>query len=482
MSGSTQPSTASFPCEFCGKNILVPLGLPPTKAPCPYCSKVVTSPDFSKAAAEMKPLAQKPVVESPKPAAVAAPGGSGKVAMTSGEARQNVQQQPGSGVPISITPRQLGSVTAVKAPVRVSNDFTKIKKTTDLPSLSAPRDEAAANRHGERRLLLLVLFLLLLIIGGSALWLGGQGLDSVTAAGDLPAAKDAGPSAEELEQAWRMEGWKQDASNVLSAFMAAKSPEERMKYVIANDEVSEDLARFYPPGSDDADTPLEYFVHRMGTQQDHERGIFRMQYRQPAQIDMRNYFAPIGSLDKAMGVKGATLIDMAHAINKSHMSAPVEILAFFKKTDEGLKLDGSVFMQCKFRTFRSFVDFPKLGEKKTFRVKMSEAIDHEHRDNQNIRTYRIEDPAYADDYVNVSVRADSEIGRLLSPLNWRGTNREYQSRTASIELGWSDQKPARLQLERLICWEFLGLGGEPDNTLEEAIPDVAPKVSQKIDN
>ena len=431
----------------------------------------------------MKSLPQKPVVELLKPAAVVAPEDPVRPAKVEESAPQNVPSRPpGSGKPIIITPRQVGSALPVKAPVRVSNDFSRIKKTTDLPSLGTAGDEVAANKRGERRLLLMVLFLLLLIIGGSALWLGGQGLEPATAAGDLPAAGDAGPSAEELEQAWRTEGWKQDSSNVLSGFMSAKSPEERMKYVIANDEVSEDLALFYPAGNDDADTPLEYFVHRMGTQQDHERGIFRMQYRQPAQIDMRNYFAPIGSLDKAMGVKGATLIDMAHAINKSHMSAPVEILAFFKKTDAGLKLDGSVFMQCKFRTFRSFVDFPKLGKKKMFRVKMSEAIDHEHRENKNIRTYRIEDCAYADDYVNVSVRADSEIGRLLSPLNWRGTNREYQSRTATIELGWSEQKPARLQLERLVCWEFLGLGGEPGNTLEQEIPDVAPKVSQKIDN
>ncbi|MGB2186966.1 MAG: hypothetical protein ACPH5P_09865, partial [Akkermansiaceae bacterium] len=63
MSGSEKPSTASFPCEFCGKNIVVPKGLPATKAPCPYCSKEVTSPDFSIAAGEVEPLSHKPVAE-----------------------------------------------------------------------------------------------------------------------------------------------------------------------------------------------------------------------------------------------------------------------------------------------------------------------------------------------------------------------------------------------------------------------------------
>lgn len=379
-------------------------------------------------------------------------------------------------------PQQAVAVQSESAPVRLSNDFSRIKKMTDMPPQMAPGDTSAANKRGERRLLMMILVLLLLVIGGSALWLGGGGLDLLRSEVPSTVAQDTGPSAEELELAWRTEGWKQDASDVLAGFMTAKSPEERMAYVIANDGVPEELGRFYPSGSDDMDTPLQYFVHRVGTEQDHQRGIFRMQYRQPSQTDMRHYFAPIGSLDKAMGVKGATLIDMAHAIDKSHMSAPVEILAFFKKTDGGLKLDASVFMQCKFRTFRSFVDFPRLGDKKIFRVKMSEAIDHEHRENKNIRTYRIEDCAYADDYVNVSVRGDSEIGRLLTPLNWRGTDREYQSRTATIELGWSEEKPARLQLERLICWEFLGLGGEPGNTEEEDLPEMAPKVSHRSDS
>ncbi|MGB2559397.1 MAG: hypothetical protein ACPIG6_02230 [Akkermansiaceae bacterium] len=479
MSGSEKPSTASFPCEFCGKNIVVPKGLPATKAPCPYCSKEVTSPDFSMVAGEVEPLSHKPVAEPSKPATVGAAQDPVHAAKPVEPVVSDMQSHSDGAEPVPIAPRPVQAIAPQSAP---SKDFSRITKIKDVPSQAVSGDSAAANKRGERRLLMMILVLLLLVIGGSALWLGGGGLDLLRSEAPSPVAQDTGPSAEELELAWRTEGWKQDASDVLAGFMTAKTPEARMKYAIANDGVSEELGRFYPAGSDDMDTPLQYFVHRTGTEQDHQRGIFRMQYRQPSQTDMRHYFAPIGSLDKAIGVKGATLIDMAHAIDKSHMSAPVEILAFFKKTDEGLKLDASVFMQCKFRTFRSFVDFPRLGDKKIFRVKMSEAIDHEHRENKNIRTYRIEDCAYADDYVNVSVSADSEIGRLLAPLNWRGTDREYQSRTATIELGWSEEKPARLQLERLICWEFLSLGGEPGNTIGENLTEIVPKVSQTSDN
>ena len=153
---------------------------------------------------------------------------------------------------------------------------------------------------------------------------------------------------------------------MLIGFMSAKSAEEKMKYVIPNDGVQEDLQQFYPAGSDDSDTPAEFFAHRSGSEQDHERGIFRMQYRQPGQVEIKDYFAPIGSLDKIMGMKEATLIDMAYAINKSNVSAPISIMAFFKETEAGLKLDASVFIQGKFRTFRSFVNYPKPGEKKYF--------------------------------------------------------------------------------------------------------------------
>lgn len=43
-------------------------------------------------------------------------------------------------------------------------------------------------------------------------------------------------------------------------------------------------------------------------------------------------------------------------------------------------------------------------------------------------------------------------------------NREMVQRTATIVLGWSKQTPPALQIERVICWQFLGVGGEIGNT------------------
>ncbi|MDG1358477.1 MAG: hypothetical protein P8P36_09815 [Akkermansiaceae bacterium] len=430
MSDSIKPSKVSFPCKFCQKSIHVPAGLSAITAPCPYCGKEVTSPDFS----ELEKL-------DSKPAAI--------------DKNDDVE----SSVPVQ--------GAAHKKPVILGGDGTTIKKTSDLAHAETKSNEVGVGSGNEARFVWIVLIVLLSVIIGLAAWLAYQDEGAVVEGG-LQAEAEGSVTAEELRQEWITHGWKKEASQVLAGFMAAKSIDERMKYAIANDGVLDDLREFYPPGSDDRDTPIEFFAHRSGAIQDHERGIFRMQYRQPGQVELSEYFAPIGTLDKIMEIKGATLIDMAYAIDKSNVSAPIAVVAFFKGTEEGLKLDASIFIQGKFRTFRSFVDYPKLGHKKIFRVAISESIDHELRDDQQYRSYRIQDFAYPEEHVNVAVKADSKIGRALADINWRGMNREYQSRNATIELGWSKDKPARLQIERFICWEFLGVGGADGKASKQA--------------
>ena len=430
MSDSIKPLKASFSCKYCLKNIQVPSGLPATTAPCPYCGKEVTSPDFSNAEAiDSKPAEAGDVVGL--------------------KAQQSVQ------------------AALIKKPILTSGPALAIKKTTDLPRINEELDEKASGSSNEARFVWVVLIVLMSVIVGLAAWLVIQEERPVVE--ERPAVEpeiqveiESGPTAEESRQEWIAQGWKKAASEVLAGFMAAQSVEERMQYVIPNDGVEADLREFYPPGTDDQDTPMEFFVHRSGSKQDRERGIFRMQYHQPGQVELSDYFAPIGTLDKITQLRGATLIDMAYAIDKSNVSAPIAIAAFFKGAGQGLKLDASIFMQGKFRTFHSFVNYPKQGRKKIFRVAISESIDHELRDDKRYRSYQIEDFAYPEEHVNVSVKVDSKVGRALADINWRGMNREYQSRSATIELAWSKDKPARLQIERFICWEFLGVGGTID--------------------
>jgi hypothetical protein len=78
------------------------------------------------------------------------------------------------------------------------------------------------------------------------------------------------------------------------------------------------------------------------------------------------------------------------------------------------------------------------------------------------RTYRVADPANTGDTARINVKVDSEIGRALSLINWRGTKESRPiTRTATVELKWTGEPDApELEISRFICWEFLGLGGQ----------------------
>lgn len=414
MSGNSQVSQTSFPCQHCHEAIFIPVGLPPTTAPCPHCGKEVTSPDQSA-----------PAVPQPVSAGV---GGQ---------------------------PVRLG--TPQEDAVRPAGQQSRVQP-----------GEASGGSQGRGRGSMAVVaaaVVILLVAVGVTFFLAQKWKGDKQSSGGE--GGDPARSGAMAGQAWLTTGWKQDASKVLYAFMTATSPEERMKYVIQNPGVMEELEMYYPEGVDDSDTPKEAFGHVMGSELDHKRGIFLMQYRQPAQIDMREYFGPIGSLDRVMGQEPTTLMEMAHRIDEDNLSKPIGINAFFKKTDDGLKLDASVFIQGKRRTFQAFADYPQPGKTKMFRVVARESLSHALRNDKRYRTYRLEDFAYPQDFVNVPVRVDSEVGKILSVLNWRGMNREPVARTVTVELGWSDAKPSQLGIVRVVCWEFLGLGGEIGNTAPE---------------
>lgn len=56
-------------------------------------------------------------------------------------------------------------------------------------------------------------------------------------------------------------------------------------------------------------------------------------------------------------------------------------------------------------------------------------------------------------------------------MNWIGmAGVEIATRTATVELVWSEGEDPRVELKRVICWEFLGLGGEEGNTVKVAEP------------
>ncbi len=429
MSGASKLSQASFPCEHCQKTIFIPVGLPVTTAPCPHCGGKVTSPDQSKSSAE-----------APKP-----------------------EPMPAKTEAIRLDPQP-----------EARNPRTENKRRPPAPSPAQPAEASPApakpeyvgnKKRSGNLAAVIAAVVILLLAGGVTIWLAQkwkQDQDEPVAGGSTPQPTDENGGM--ARDAWLNNGWKKDASAVLLAFTSAKTLEERMKHVIPNEGVKEELRMYYSGGNDDESTPAESFGHVMGTPEDRERGIFLMQYRQPAQINIREYFAPIGSLEAIMGQQETSLLEMAHRIDEDNLSEPIGINAFFKEIDGKLKLDSSVFIQGKYRTFKLFTSYAQPGKSKTFRVVASESLSHRYRSNPAIRTYRFEDFAYPADFVSLPVEVDSDAGKILSQLNWHGENRDRIYKTATVELEWTDERPSNLRVKRLVCWEFLGVGGQIGNT------------------
>lgn len=439
MSSASKPSQASFNCKFCQKPIFIPLGLPPTTAPCPHCGEKVTSPD--------QQMAEKKAAPAPMPTEA-----------------QAVRLEPEKDKEASV-----GSAASSgrSAPPRAAAAGGL------RPEEAQVEPEPEKKKSGSQVGVILAAVVILLLAAGVTLWLSEHWKSEKESGGgagpDVTTIKDVDPKKN--REAWLNGGWRAEASKVLEAFTEASNPEERAKYVIPNEGVLEELKMYYPPGKKDTIASAQSFSHVVGAREDLERGIFLMQYRQPAQIDMREYFAPIGSLEAVLGQQETTLLEMAHRIDEDNLSDPIGINAFFKEIDGELKLDASVFIQGRYRTFKLFTSYPQPGKSQVFRTVVSEALTHHYRNNSDIRTYRFEDFAYPGDFVTLPVGVDSKEGKVLSQLNWHGLKKGRVYRTATVELGWTEESPSELEVKRIICWEFLGVGGEEGNTEQKVEAD-----------
>jgi hypothetical protein len=244
--------------------------------------------------------------------------------------------------------------------------------------------------------------------------------------------------------------------------MEADSAQGKLPYVIPTDGLEERIDLFYGGVEiNDADTPAEAFSVYELSMEDRKRGMFMMIYDQPPQFNMREFFRPLASLEVQYGLEEAdVLLDTMARVGNFAME-PVRAHAFFKRTKDGLKLDWEIFAQTKYRTLRSFVELPELDQKGVFRVFIVEDVPDKGRAVAGTRTYRVADPANTTDSARVNVKVDSEIGRALSIINWRGTKETKPiTRTATVELRWGGDEAPELEITRFICWEFLGLGGQ----------------------
>ena len=396
-----------FQCRHCAAGIQVPANLPPTTAACPKCGELVTSPDWDAAPAEPRVQASEqaePVVERLEPAS-----------------------------------------------------------KTDKPA--APKSENSKPSSGKGKMIVAIATL------GAALLLAAAAIKILVFSDPKKTTKASADSAQPLSQEerrdniYRTRGWIEDAKEVLQNFFDAKTNEERAAWTIRGSVNEAEMAAIYEKFEEDSfRNPVDIFSPVPLADSDTKRGIFLMAYNRPEQFTIRSFFRPVPPLRVRYGLEQADNWLISEASVSNFVDRPLRIMAFFGKTEDGLKLDWQVYAQTKYRLLDKFVTNPEPGARGVFRVFIQEDVDLDGRDGNGFSIFRVSDPANGSDYAKVLVKDESELGFALSSLKWRDrVIAKPPLRNATVSLVWSDEPEPSLQMDELICWEFLGLGGERGN-------------------
>lgn len=407
-----------FFCCHCNGQVLVPRDLPPTTAPCPYCGGLITSPGSEEASADVPPVqATPPPVPAPAPAPAEPPV-------------ETSSPEP----------------TARPKPIAARETQT------------TPKSASQAPKSGQFPILL-VLLLSILICGIAAYFVSREMRGKITP----PSIQTPAAGTTPQETNYLRIGWQKDAAHVLQGFMEATTSEKKLSYIIGGESMAARVEEFYGESLiDDSDTPAASFSVYELSEEDRKRGLFMMTYDQPPQFEMKKFFRPLATLEVQHGLDEADLLLTTLARAANFAMEPLRVHAFFKLTPDGLKLDWEIFAQTKYRTFQHFVELPAPGQSAVFRAFIVEDVPDAGQTAKGSRTYRLSDPANINDAARIIVKEDSEVGKALSVINWRGAkDGRPLTRTATVELSWSSgEDPPQLQISHFICWEFLGLGSE----------------------
>ncbi len=455
-----------FRCIHCTGKILIPKELPPTTGPCPHCSGVITSPALE---------APAPVATFQAPPAPVEPAPVRPVPEAVPIEKAPIEKPPVASIPEVIAPpvelpKPPIAPVAAEVPTALAPPEAVDEKPhpVEIPPKKAnsqgnqPKKKSAAKSEKNHRsglIPVMLVLLLLLLGGGAAVYFVSKDLGRNV---EPPTVNVTTVDPAISEANFIRIGWQKDAYQVLRGYMAAKTSDEKLPFVLNADRLKSRIEDFYGGGAIlDSDTPADAFSIYELSEEDRKRGLFMMIYDQPPQFDMKEFFRPLASLEVQYGVEEADLLLSTLARVGNFAMEPLRVHAFFKRTPEGLKLDWEIFAQTKYRTFQNFVELPEVGQAGVFRAFVVEDVPEKGRAVAGTRTYRLADPANTGDIARVNVKIDSETGRALSIINWRGSKENHPiTRTATVELKWAGESNApELEISHFICWEFLGLGG-----------------------
>jgi hypothetical protein len=416
------PDLREFHCSHCNGKIRIPRNLPSTTGPCPHCGGTITSP------------APEPVVTQPEPFVFP-------------------QSPPES--PAQPTVTQAAAVQPQPEPAAAERAPVEYRQAPE-PEAETFEQDPPSSKKG-----IAVAIALLLILGAAAAaYLSYEKFAPKVI--DPPANVSTPPESKLQENHYLRLGWQKEALEVLTGFLAAKTVDEKLPFVLGAPAVKERMENFYGGVViNDSDTPASSFSPFALAEEDNKRGLFLMNFDQPPQADIREFFRPLATFEVQFGLDQADMLLSTMAQPANFIMEPLRVQAFFKRTPDGLKLDWDIFAQTKYRRFRNFIELPEQGAKETFRVILSEDVPDKGVDLSKSRTYRVTDPINATDFARINIKDDTELSSTLHVLNWRNDKEARQSfRTATVELRWTPTDPPVLEISKFICWEFLGLGAE----------------------
>ncbi len=262
------------------------------------------------------------------------------------------------------------------------------------------------------------------------------------------------------------DGVEKEALKILRDFLAAKTVEAKAGFVIGKEKSIPDMKNYYGGGAiEKDDLRADYFSEWAMDTVDTDRGIYLLEYDRPKQFKMGELFSPITDFKTHLTLKEPDLQAKAMARRGNFEMEAERARIFIKEVDGELLLDWHTYVQTKDRLFRDFIDYPVAGRKQMFRLVIGEDVGTIFEKDPSLRRYRLLDPAHSEeDVVMVTIEKNSEVGQILEKIAWTDViGKNPNGSSITLELKWSNDSKPVMQISKVICWEFLGVGGDPSN-------------------
>lgn len=452
-------SLRTFHCIHCETKIQVPANLPPTTAPCPKCGVSITSPgpvgstigEGIEPIPSVAPIPEPAQLPDPEPVSV-----------------PEVAPIPDVEPVVRLEKKQIQLEAIQKSADSVFADEAEAEAEAE-PEAEAEADLPEKVEVGRVRRLLSVFVAaaaIVILLSVVVLIFKGAKKDKPSVARTTIQDIEKPPKLtreERLENEYRTKGWLAEGEAVLEQFLTSESPEEAAKLTLLGSENASEIASIRLRNRENGrEVAVGSFSPVPLLKGDVDRGLFLLCYNRPPQFTLQTYFRPVVPPRVRSGLESPSLLLSSESSLFNFVDESVRIFAYFKKTQEGLKLDWKTFAQTKYRLLNEFLQDPKGGREGVFRVVLSEDVNVLLDERAGYSVYRVSDMANPKDFAHVMVSDVSPIGEALAPLKWRERvviNSQFPIQSATVRLSWSVGTQPELQLDELICSEFLGLGG-----------------------